>query len=58
MALVDAFGLLDAGLLARDTNPYVLLQQDFAEMFVRQLPDDAFHLQGKERSQNLGRVQT
>ena len=32
MPLVDAFGVLDAGLLARDTNPYVLLQQDFAEL--------------------------
>jgi hypothetical protein len=50
MALVDAFGILDAGLLARDTNPYVLLQQDFAELFVRQLPDDTFHLQVKERA--------
>jgi len=48
---------LDAGLLARDTNPYLLLQQDFAELFARQPPDDAFHLQAKERSQNLGRVQ-
>jgi hypothetical protein len=46
---------LDAGLLARDTNPYLLLQQDFAELFARQPPDDAF--QAKERSQNLGRVQ-
>jgi hypothetical protein len=57
MPLVDALGVLDAGLLARDTNPYVLLQQDFAERFARQLPDDAFHLQIKERSQNLERVQ-
>src|SRR5713226_2421418 len=40
-----------------DADPYLLLQQDFAELFARQLPDDAFHLQVKERSQNLGRVQ-
>jgi len=40
MALVDAFGELDAGLLARDTIPYVLPQQDFAELFARQLPDE------------------
>jgi len=38
-------------------KPYLLLQQDFAELFARQLPDDAFHLQVKQRSQNLGRVQ-
>jgi hypothetical protein len=54
---VDAFGLLDAGLFACDANPYLLLQQDFAELFARQLPDDAFNLQVKQRSQNLGRVQ-
>jgi len=44
MALVDAFGLLDAVPLASDTNSYVLLRQDFAEQFAQQLPDDAFHL--------------
>jgi len=57
MALVDAFGILDAGLQAGDTNPYVLLQQDFAALLARPLPDAAFHLQVRERSQNLGRVQ-
>jgi len=57
MPLVDAFPVFDAGLFACDANPYLLLQQDFAELFARQLPDDAFHLQVKERSQNLGRVQ-
>ena len=57
MTLVDALGVLDAGLLARDTNPYVLLQQDFAELFARQPPDDAFHPRVRKRSQNLGRVQ-
>jgi hypothetical protein len=43
--------------MAGDANPDLLLQQAFAELFTRQLPDDAFHLQIKERSQNLGRVQ-
>jgi hypothetical protein len=32
MALVDAFPPLDAGLFACDANPYLLLQQDFAEL--------------------------
>jgi hypothetical protein len=57
MPLVDAFPIFDAGLFVCDANPYLLLQQDLAELFARQLPDDAFHLQVKERSQNLGRVQ-
>jgi hypothetical protein len=52
-----AFLLLDAASMTGDANPYLLLQQAFAELFTRQLPDDAFHLQVKERSQNLGRVQ-
>ena len=52
-----AFPLLDAASMAGDANPYLLLQQAFAEPFTRQLPDDAFRLQVKERSQNLGRVQ-
>jgi hypothetical protein len=55
--LEDAFPIFDAGQFACDANPYLLLQQDFAELFARQLPDDAFHVQVKERSQNLGRVQ-
>src|SRR6266581_2151024 len=42
---------------ANDANPYLLLQQDFAELLARQLPNDAFHLQIKERSQNFRRVQ-
>jgi hypothetical protein len=42
---------------ANDAGPYLPLQQDFAELLARQLPDDAFHLQIKERSQNFGRIQ-
>jgi hypothetical protein len=42
---------------ANDANPYLPLQQDFAELLARQLPDNAFHLQIEERSQNFGRVQ-
>ena len=38
-------------------NPYLLLQQDFAELLAGQLPDDALHLQSEERSENFGRVQ-
>jgi hypothetical protein len=38
-------------------NPYLLLPQDFAELFARQLPDDTLHLQIEERSENFGRVQ-
>ena len=51
------FEPLDAGAVRLRCNPYLLLQQDFAELLARQLPDDAFHLQIKERSQNFGRVQ-
>ena len=40
-----------------DANAYLPLQQDFAELLARQLPDDTFHLQIKERSQNFGRIQ-
>ena len=42
---------------ANDADLYLPLQQDFAELLSRQLPDDAFHLQIKERSQNFGRIQ-
>jgi len=49
--------VLDADLAVRDASPYLPLQQGFAELFSRQLPDDSFHLQVEERSQNLGRVQ-
>ena len=38
-------------------NPYLLLQQDFAELLARHLPDDALHLQSEKRSENFGRVQ-
>src|SRR5260370_24793675 len=41
---------------AIDLDLYLPLQQDFAELLSRQLPDDAFHLQIKERSQNFGRI--
>jgi hypothetical protein len=41
----------------RDAIAYLPLQQDFAELLPRHLPDDAFHLQIKERSQNFGRIQ-
>ncbi len=41
---------------ANDRDLYLPLQQDFAELLSRQLPDDAFHLQIKERSQNFGRI--
>src|SRR5439155_12491486 len=33
------------------------LQEQLAEEFARQLPDEAFHLQIKKRSENVGRVQ-
>ena len=42
---------------ANDAISYLLLQQDFAELFPRQLPDDAFHLQIRKRNQNFKRVQ-
>jgi hypothetical protein len=42
---------------ADDRNPYLPLQQDFAELLAGQLPDDALHLQIKKRSQNFRRVQ-
>jgi hypothetical protein len=48
---------LDVGTEASDAIAYLPLQQDFAELLRRQLPDDAFHLQIKERSQNFGRIQ-
>jgi hypothetical protein len=48
---------LDAGPAPGAANPYLALQQDFAELFAGQLPDDPFHLQVEERSQNFGRVQ-
>jgi hypothetical protein len=35
--------------------PY--LQQYLTKPFARQLPDDAFHLQVKERSQNFAEIQ-
>jgi hypothetical protein len=57
IALVDAFGLLDAGPALGDASVYLLLQQYFAELFSRQLPDDSLHLQIEERSQNFRRVQ-
>jgi len=50
---VDAFGPLDAAPAAGDEGPYLPLQQDFAEPLARQLPDHAFHLQIKKRSQNF-----
>jgi hypothetical protein len=49
--------LLDAGTEASDAIPYLPLPQDFAELLSRQLPDAAFHLQIKKRSQNFRRVQ-
>jgi len=49
---------LDVGTEASHAIPYLPLQQDFAELLSRQLPDDAFHLQIKKRSQNFGRIQT
>jgi hypothetical protein len=38
-------------------SPYLPLQQDFAELLPRQLPDDPLHLQIEKRSENFGRVQ-
>jgi hypothetical protein len=57
IAHCGALGLFDAASIAGGANSYLVLQQDFAELFAGQLPDDAFHLHVKERSQNLGRVQ-
>jgi hypothetical protein len=34
-----------------------LLQQDLTELLSGQLPDDAFHLQGKKGSQNVAGIQ-
>ena len=50
IALVDALGPLDAAPAAGDAGPYLPLQQYFAELLARQLPDHAFHLQIKKRS--------
>jgi hypothetical protein len=57
MALADAFRHSAAGDRVWASHPYLLLQQHPAERFVRQLPDDPFHLQIKERNQNFGGVQ-
>src|SRR5580658_1824464 len=38
-------------------TPYLLLKQYLTEAFAGRLPDDAFHLQVKKRSENFGRVQ-
>jgi hypothetical protein len=48
---------LDVGTAASDANLYLPLRQDLAELLSRQLPDDAFHLPIKKRSQNFGRIQ-
>ena len=34
-----------------------MLEQNLAELLAGELPNDAFHLQIEQRSQNLGRVQ-